>query len=382
MGDNGNGESAAKRRCADLVDAYFTIQETRKRLDLREQAMTRDEIILIGEKKACGKILDETGDAILIKTTEGKERNIKREEIRRVIRARFETVEEAQAAIYRWPMRNRTADISSTVFLGMENDVKKELGGVINEWPVWTKWLKNIKGIGPVTAAGIWAHVDIRIASTVSKLWHFAGHHLISVCEACGIEIAAGQGVCPKCGEKPTAAVLPHLKKGERRSWNRRLQTIVWNGGESIVRTKGGYRDIYDQFKAEELEDRFDTCPAIPGELAGLILAEEIGKYKAGTKVANSPQAKRIIDEQDRIMGGRLPFYEKDEDGSLMPGPRRRIKVERAPGHIDRRARRKMRKVFLGHLWQVWRGEEGLPITPVYIIGKDGHNREIPIPSE
>jgi len=95
--------------------------------------------------------------------------------------------------------------------------------------------------------------------------------------------------------------------------------------------------------------------------MAGAILAEDIGKHKMGKRVANASSARSIIAAMD---------------------PPRPVKMERTPGHIDRRARRKMRKVFLGHLWIVWRTEEGLPVTPVYIMGREGHNREIPIPAE
>jgi len=157
-------ENEAKRRCADLVDAYYMIQETRKRLDLREQAMCRDEIILLDEKKAVGRILGEENGTVTIQGVTGQERDIEKAKVRRILRARFDDVEKAKEAIYRWPVGKRIADVSSDIFLQMEKDLKREMEGIVREWPVWSKWLVNIKGIGPITAAGIWAHVDIRIA--------------------------------------------------------------------------------------------------------------------------------------------------------------------------------------------------------------------------
>src|SRR3990170_4002125 len=44
-------------------------------------------------------------------------------------------------------------------------------------------------------------------------------------------------------------------------------------------------------------------------------------------------------------------------------------------GHQHNAAMRKMVKVWLSHLWEVWRKLEGLPIRYPYIIGKDGHSR-------
>lgn len=369
--------NGTKRRCADLVDAYFMIQETRKRMDLREQAMCRDEVILKvpskteGDKKLCGKIVgSENGTITVLSAGQGKEVTVKREDVRKVIEARFDDVEKARSAIYQWPVGKRMADISSLVFLRMEEDIKREIQGMLREWPVWVKWLKNVKGIGPISAGGIWAHVDIRIADSPSKLWHFAGHHL------------DGEGK------------VPHLAKGVKRTWNRRLQTIVWNAGESIVRTKGGYRDLYDQFKAEEIESRFYSA-ASPEDLAGGILAEQIGKYKPNARIKDLAHAKRVFEmaEKAERKSDAMIIAEAHDDMPLshwalraaidsVEERRLTIKAERTPGHIDRRARRRMRKVLLGHVWTVWRQEEGLPIRPVYIIGRDGHSREIPIPSE
>lgn len=44
--------------------------------------------------------------------------------------------------------------------------------------------------------------------------------------------------------------------------------------------------------------------------------------------------------------------------------------------HIHYAAQRKMIKVWLSHLWIVWRGMYGLPITEPWIIGKDSHTHE------
>ena len=313
---------------------------------MREQALCRDEIILLTkdedgkDRKVIGHILDETETVYIINTSTGEKTDVKKErevskiDIRKVIRAKFKTVEEARETIFRWPTAKRIADISSPIFLRMEEDIKKEIQGLLSDWPVWTDWLVKVKGVGPISAGGIWAHVDIRIADSPSKLWHYAGHHVDE----------NGQ--------------LPHLEKGKKRSWNRRLQTIVWNCGESMVRTHGGYRELYEQFKLDEQSHQRVEIKPDPEELAGMLLAEQIGKYKAGSRVKDKAHAARILKELDML---------------------RPVLCDRTPGHIDRRARRKMRKVFLGHLWTQWRRLEGLPIRQVYIVAKDGTHGEIPV---
>ena len=42
-------------------------------------------------------------------------------------------------------------------------------------------------------------------------------------------------------------------------------------------------------------------------------------------------------------------------------------------GHIDKRAKRKMIKLFTAHLWTIWRKAEGLPITKPYSDTILGH---------
>lgn len=50
-------------------------------------------------------------------------------------------------------------------------------------------------------------------------------------------------------------------------------------------------------------------------------------------------------------------------------------------GHLDMMARRKMIKIFLQHLWVVWREMEGLPVTQPWVIAHGGHADYIPPPN-
>lgn len=103
---------------------------------------------------------------------------------------------------------------------------------------VLTKWAKNSphaawplsqKGIGPVLAAGLVAHIDITRAPTVGHIWSFAGLN-------------------------PNAV----WKKGERRPWNASLKTLCWKIGDSFVKVSGRegayYGQLYRERKAFELD--------------------------------------------------------------------------------------------------------------------------------
>ena len=77
-------------------------------------------------------------------------------------------------------------------------------------------WAMSIRGIGPVIAAGLAAHIDISMAPTVGHFWRFAG-------------------------------LDPPLTwdKGQKRPWNANLKTLCWKIGESFVKVKNHESDIY-----------------------------------------------------------------------------------------------------------------------------------------
>lgn len=95
-------------------------------------------------------------------------------------------------------------------------------------------WLISIRGIGPVLAGGLLALIgDIARFDTVSKLWAYAGLHVID-------------GKAPK------------LERGKRANWNSTLRTLCWKLGESFVKAgkgeewEGQYRALYDSYKARD----------------------------------------------------------------------------------------------------------------------------------
>lgn len=87
------------------------------------------------------------------------------------------------------------------------------------------QWAKSVTGIGPVIAAGLLAHIDIRKCPTVGHIWSFAG-------------------------------LNPEAKwnKGERRPWNANLKTLCWKIGESFVKVSGLESDVYGKIWLERKE--------------------------------------------------------------------------------------------------------------------------------
>ncbi|MEX3929790.1 transposase [Paraburkholderia sp. BR10936] len=56
----------------------------------------------------------------------------------------------------------------------LENQIKRALDIYTDAHPIGT-WLKGVYGIGPVIAAGLLAHIDITRAPTAGHIWRYAG---------------------------------------------------------------------------------------------------------------------------------------------------------------------------------------------------------------
>ena len=106
------------------------------------------------------------------------------------------------------------------------------------------------------------------------------------------------------------------LVKGEKAHFNRRLKTTCYLVASSFLKCKSPYRQIYDSARQ---------------------------KYENYVHTVACPICKKEIGEPWR------------------------------DGHKHAAALRKMIKIFLAHLWMVWREQEGLPIREPYVQEQLGH---------
>lgn len=51
----------------------------------------------------------------------------------------------------------------------------QRLGHILNEFPIWTQWLEDVKGCGPAMAGVLISEIDIHKAKYPSSLWKYAG---------------------------------------------------------------------------------------------------------------------------------------------------------------------------------------------------------------
>jgi hypothetical protein len=114
----------------------------------------------------------------------------------------------------------------------LEQQIKRALDRYSDAHPVG-EWLRDIKGIGPVIASGLLAHIDIREAPTAGHIWRFAG-------------------------------LDPSVKweKKTKRPWNTRLKVLCWKAGESFVKLSNDedcfYGSLYKRRK-EVYQQRNDA---------------------------------------------------------------------------------------------------------------------------
>lgn len=152
--------------------------------------------------------------------------------------------------------------------IGLDADIERRLNSI--DSPIFNA-LVGLKGVGAISAAKVLADIDITRANTISALWRHAGYGVVN-------------------------GARERYEKGESAHFNRRLKIACRLVGESFLKSRSPYADIY---------------------------------YSA-----------------------------KQHYAATHP--------EWIPAHAHNAALGKMIKLFLSHLWQVWRELEGLPTREPY----------------
>lgn len=161
-----------------------------------------------------------------------------------------------------------------------EKVIVKYIEELLNEFDIYTEFLKKVKGIGPVISGKLIFFIkDIERFPTVAKLWRYAG---------LGVD---------------DDGKAERMRKGQKPRFNPRFKGLMYNVGVVLVRSKSKYKRIYD--KAKE-------------------------------------------------------YYQANRDWTK--------------SHIHLAAMRKMEKLFLSHVWMVWRELEGLPVRDPYPVEYLGHS--------
>jgi len=293
-----------------LVETFYDVQNFRTSADnrLRKYGEQAGLTAILGSPRV--KELRREGPTAYAKTV-----NKHKDEPQYLIAA-----EEAKAAFTDW-----SEEISKRMN-SSEDYLKRTVLQLIEDEPLWSKWLIDVNGIGPCLAGGLMAWVDIAACPHVSSLWKYLGMSVIidkHVCSACGAERSDDAAeVCPDCEAKwRPVGHAEKVKRGEKAGYNPKGKVLCFKIGDSFVKQKGVYRNLYDTTRAQ-IEGRIAANGGFCGK-----------KHMEGGKLIN---------------GGKC-----------------------FDAHVFAMSKRKTVKLFLSHVFCVWRTLRGLPVTPPHIFNPE-----------
>ena len=197
---------------------------------------------------------------------------------------------------------NPTIDKWANVFEDNEHELDREIMQIAIGFPIVEKMMR-VKGMGLLFAAQLFCEVSIEECDTVSKLWRFAGLGLYDYWQN-----SDGKIVSPRSGYK-------------------------WVNGEKVYTIV----EPEPSWSLVKVRDRKMYEWTVPYNITLRSLM-----YNIGTSFlrANSPY--RTVYDTAKV---------------------EYLNREWSNGHASMAAMRKMNKLFLAHLWSIWRESEGLPIT-------------------
>lgn len=217
-----------------------------------------------------------------------------------------------------------------------EKEAKRMAKEIVLETDLWYDFFESISGLGEALSTSLMAEIgDIEKFRTVSALWAYAG--LIS------------QYITAKC------------EKNHKLIMSSDMRTVDKPGKQHTQKRKC---PVFDNDSGEQCGAKITVIERVEGKAP---------KRSKGFHYLFNGRLKMIcwkISEQMVKQGD--PFYRDIYDKEK----KRQAKIHKdlTKLHIHNRAKRKMVKVFLFHLWEAWRESERLTTRPPYVIEKLGHN--------
>jgi len=223
----------------------------------------------------------------------------------------------------------------------VEKRLEKEITRLVKSEPIYEKFLSKVLGCGPLMSAAILCEFDINVATTVSKMWQFAGLNPGMV---------RGKKIVKITKKTDTSAIIKQYEnqKGEKCGI---IQTDDLVRGDK--KTPGYVAPFNSWLRAKLI-----------GVLAG-------GMIKAGGSMNPDkinyatrfyyPYKARLEQEESQVMhlGKMTPWKDVSK------------------GHRDNAAKRWMVKHFLQDLYNEWRTVEGLPVREPYQQEYLGHKHAV-----
>ena len=223
---------------------------------------------------------------------------------------------------------------------GVEKEFLKVLTRKIRLFPEWNMFLKDVKGIGPLLASVLICEIDIEEATTVSKIWQYAGMNP---------ELVPGKRPGK---ERGTYVVTGEMIRGDRPAagfilpYNKFLKTKMLGVlADCFIKAQSPYVKFYYDYKSRlENEDR-----VINGDPKG--------------RKWNEPSEVPELDKD-----GNVKYKKKrnPETGKMEVTDEVVMKSTGMGIHRDKAAKRYMVKMFLRDYYTNVRKMYGLEVRPPY----------------
>jgi len=212
-----------------------------------------------------------------------------------------------------------------------EKNIEKMLKKALEKFPVYNEWLKDVKGVGEVSAGWLLGEFDIHEATTVSKMWQYAGLNP---------GLVRGKKRITKKDYKPSMGKII-----------REIENIKSKGTDYIIETD-------HLVKGDKPTEGF-VLPYnknLKSFLLGVLATQGFIMQQNNYAVEfYYPRKTRLEKEESIIENNGRPGK---DDGKMWK--------DASPGHRDNAAKRYMIKMFLKDLYAVWREIEGLPVRCPY----------------
>jgi hypothetical protein len=241
----------------------------------------------------------------------------------------------------------------------------KRLGSMLNEYPIFTEYLKDVRGIGPAMAGVLISEIDIEKCQYPSSLWKYCGLDVVAEWTLDRVVALVNPDKIPhKFPEKRPFYIfkdqfnfLHFEKEGEPNELHifykektlKAKLIYVWTGdlkGRSKKKEHLVQTEYIDKNNEVAFKMGITFNPWLKSKLIGVLASSFL---RAGDNIYS--QAYR--DYKNRI--------ENHPDH-----------LEKTKGHRHNMAMRYMIKIFLIDFHRTWRAIEELPVTTVYSKGKLG----------
>lgn len=273
--------------------------------------------------------------------------------------------------------------------LKVEYDITNEIEGLLSEIPIYTEFLYKVRGVGPRISGSIIAQTMIKFEriskKTYEKISHGTNENQNSFTSQASGEnqIVTANQRDPEAknmdvSQIPLETQDVHAKYGREQL---KLAQKTDKGDYLIPVIRGiGQFDTVSKYWA------WWGLHVIDGKAAKRVKGQNINwnpkmkslAWKIGKQfVMQGDEYKKIYkNEKDRLAHLRLPLGKCHKYDDCKNKLKKREKPA-CKGHINNMAKRKAVKIFISHLWEVWRKLEGLQVTEPYAIEKLGHKTKI-----